>query len=239
MEPDLAAPLPDAVDALHRLAEHMAVVAVVSGRAASFLAHALGLRERASPLRVIGLHGLEEVSASGEVRTRTGAEEWRPVLAEALAELRRTLPQAARVEDKGAGITVHWRSAGGRSDELAALAGKTRAVTTSVAGSLGLVARPGKASVELALPLGIDKGTIVRELCRDLERAGFAGDDRSDLPAFEALDELATTGVKTCKIASGGSELPVELGSRADLVFDGPAATTAVLTELARRIGAF
>ena len=63
--------------------------------------------------------------------------------------------------------------------------------------------------MELVLPLGIDKGSVVRELCDGLARAAFLGDDAGDLLAFRALDELGTTsGLRTLKVAVTGDERP-------------------------------
>ena len=91
--------------------------------------------------------------------------------------------------------------------------------------------------MELALPLGIDKGTVVRELCGGLERAGFLGDDAGDLLAFHALDELRSeAGLRTLKVAVAGAEAPPALLAEADLVFDGPAGAADFLEQLAARV---
>ena len=91
--------------------------------------------------------------------------------------------------------------------------------------------------MELALPLGIDKGTVVTELCGTLERAAFLGDDAGDMFAFRALDELrATSGLRTVKVAVAGADAPRALVEAADLVLDGPGAAVGFLVALAARL---
>jgi len=237
VDPQAARAVPGAIASLHELARELAVVAAVSGRPAAFLGERLELGSYRSPLRAIGLHGLEECLPDGSVRTRPEATAWRPVIEKVRDELLAAVPDGVRVEDKGYGITVHWRSVSASGAELEALAARASDAATAIATAHGLPARPGKASVELALPLGIDKGTVVRELCGGLERAGYLGDDAGDLLAFQALDELrAGAGVQTLKIAVTGPEAPAALVAGADLVLDGPVAAGGFLAELAERL---
>jgi trehalose 6-phosphate phosphatase len=65
----------------------------------------------------------------------------------------------------------------------------------------------------------------------------FVGDDRGDLPAYDALDRLAVRGVHTLRVAVASSEAPDELIARADLVLDGPAEVLAFLRRLAAATG--
>ena len=237
VDPQTARAVPGAVAALHELARELAVVAAVSGRPAAFLGERLELTSYRSPLRAIGLHGLEECLPDGSVRVRAGVTTWRPVIEEVRDQLLAAVPEGVRVEDKGYGVTVHWRSVSASGSELEATAARSRAVARAISAAHGLLARPGKSSVELALPLGIDKGTVLRELCGGLERAGYLGDDDGDLLAFHALDELkAGAGVQTLKIAVAGAEAPAALVAQADLVLDGPVAAAGFLSELAGRL---
>jgi trehalose 6-phosphate phosphatase len=229
--------LPGALGALHELASELAVVVVVSGRPARFLADRLELTSYRSPLRAFGLHGLEECLPDGSVRLRTGVVAWRPVIATAGDQLRATLPAGILVEDKEYGVTAHWRSIGASGSDLEAIVARTKEVVLGVGAEHGLLPRPGKASVELVPPLGIDKGTVVTELCGDLERATYLGDDDGDLPAYQALDTLrASSGVQTVKIAVAGADAPRSLVDAADLVLDGPGAAVGFLIALAARL---
>jgi trehalose-phosphatase len=223
--------------ALHTLARKLAVVAAISGRPAAFLADRLELARYRSPLRAFGLHGLEEAFANGTVRLRPGVSDWQPVIATVRDQLRRNLPASVEVEDKSYGVTAHWRSMLASKANLDAVTAQVTEVARHLAAEHGLVPMPGKASVELALPLGIDKGTVVTELCGTNERAGFIGDDTSDLAAFRALDELASSsGLRTVKVAVAGSDVPRALLETADLVLDGPGAAVGFLEALAARV---
>ncbi len=236
-DPQAARPAPGAVAALHGLARDLAVVAAVSGRPAAFLAERLELARYRSPLLAIGLHGLEEWLPGGSIRARVDAASWRPAIEAVRDQLLAAVPAGVRVEDKGFGVTVHWRSLRASGAELEAIATDVTEVARSIAAEHGLLALPGKSSVELAPPLGVDKGTVVRELCGGLERAGFLGDDAGDLLAFRALDDLrARSGLRPLKVAVTGAEVPRALIEEADLVLDGPVAAVRFLVELAARL---
>jgi trehalose 6-phosphate phosphatase len=63
----------------------------------------------------------------------------------------------------------------------------------------------------------------VADVAEGLQRVCFVGDDVGDLPAFAALDELASAaGVTTVKVAVHSDEAPADLIDGADLVVDGP-----------------
>jgi trehalose 6-phosphate phosphatase len=237
VDPETAHPLPGTIRALHDLAREMAVVAAVSGRSAVFLASRLELDSNSSPLRAIGLSGLEESFPDGTVKLRAGVSPWRPVIEAVSDQLLAAVPSGVRVEDKGYGITTHWRSLSASGAELELIAARATQVVETIGAEHGLLAWPGKSSVELALPLGIDKGSVVTELCGGLESAAYLGDDIGDLVAFHALDGLrATSGLRTVKIAVTGAEVPPELLEEADLVLDGPGAATGFLEALAELV---
>jgi trehalose 6-phosphate phosphatase len=236
-DPDASRALPGALRALHELSREMAVVAAVSGRSASFLAQGLELDKYRSKLRAIGLHGLEEWSAGGTIKLKEGVSVWRAAVETVRARLVEAVPAGVRVEDKGYGITVHWRSIAASGDDLKSIGASTTELVRTIGASYGLLARLGKASVELAIPLGIDKGTVVTELCSGLERAGYLGDDLGDVLGFRALDRLtASSGLKAVKVAVAGAEAPSELLEAADLVLDGPGAASTFLQALAGRL---
>jgi len=236
-DPETSRPVPGALAALHELARNMAVVAVVSGRSASFLAERLELARFRSPLRAIGLHGLEEWAPEGTLRLRPGVAAWRPTIEAALAELLTALPYGVRVEDKGYGLTVHWRSVSASSSDLDALAARATDKVREIGVNYGLSPRLGKASVELAVPLGIDKGVVVNELCGALHGAAYLGDDLGDLLAFRALDQLRSVpGLACVKITVTSTEVPAELLEEADLVLSDPIAAGRFLEVLAGRL---
>lgn len=240
VDPSFARPLPGAVSSLHTIARELRVAAVISGRPASFLAKQLELSRWRSPLRAIGLHGLEECLPDGTVMTAAGAQKWRPVIEIASKQIQARLPEGAKLEDKGYGITVHWRLAKEKHPaDLGEIVARSRELALDVAARHGLIAHPGKESVELTLPLGIDKGTVISELCTGLGSAGYLGDDSGDLAAFKALDELASScGLRAVKIAVSSAEAPAELIEQADLVMDEPRAAVGFLAALTDRLRA-
>ena len=77
-------------------------------------------------------------------------------------------------------------------------------------------------SIELHPPIRVDKGTAVITIADGLQAVCFLGDDVGDLPAFDALDQLAVSGIEVARIAVRSAEAPDELLDRADLVVDGP-----------------
>jgi trehalose 6-phosphate phosphatase len=91
-------------------------------------------------------------------------------------------------------------------------------------------------------PVGdIDKGTAVEHLLSgtDVRAALFAGDDRGDLAAFDALDRLAAAGelASAIRIGVASDEGPPELAERADAVVEGPESFLEVLRILAEPAG--
>ncbi|MGO9962160.1 MAG: trehalose-phosphatase [Acidimicrobiales bacterium] len=229
--------LPGALGALHALAHKLGVVAAISGRPAAFLTDRLELARYRSPLRAFGLHGLEESFADGTVRLRDGVSDWQAVIRTVRDQLRRSLPAGVEIEDKSYGVTAHWRSLIAPPAEIEGITARVTEVARAVATEHGLVLMPGKACVELALPLGIDKGTVVTDLCAGQETAAFLGDDTSDLSAFRALDDLAAAcGLRALKVAVAASETPRALVEAADLVLDGPGAAVGLLEALAARV---
>jgi trehalose 6-phosphate phosphatase len=230
-DPQAARPLPEAIPLLSALAERLAVVGVVSGRPLSFIAERLGVSldrpgsGAASPgLRLAGLYGLEQVGSDGAVHTSPEARRWRPVLDQLANAARAEGPQGLVVEHKGLAVTLHWRQAPGVGEPWAA-----RFVEDRVRES-GLVAVGGRMSVELLPPTVGDKGTVVLAWARGCAAAAYLGDDRGDLPAFGALDELARSGTTVRKVAVAGPDVPAALTGAADVVVRGPEGALALLS---------
>jgi trehalose 6-phosphate phosphatase len=220
-DPAAAGPLPGAEAVLAGLAERFARVAVISGRPVAYLLEQLG---GAGSVILSGLYGLERARA-GTVEEVPAALPWREVVARVAGEAEAAAPPGVRVERKGLAVTLHVRTAPEQArwvEEWAA----ARAAET------GLVAHPGKMSVELRPPVDADKGTVVTELARGLEAVCFLGDDRGDLPAFAALSELSAGGVQTLAVAVSSHEAPAELLEAADIVVPDPEAALFLLETL-------
>ena len=221
-DPERAEPLPGAVDALARLARRYARVGVISGRPGAWLAARLGGRG----LVLSGLYGLETVTA-GEVVAPAEATRWAPVVEEVAARAESPEGPGAVVERKGLAVTLHVRTAPDRQ-------GAAHAWAEAEAARTGLDVLVGRRSYELRPPVARDKGTALREAAAGLAAVCFAGDDRGDLVAFDALDELAGAGVAALRIGVRSPEMPPELAERADLVVDGPAGVLDLFEQLLR-----
>jgi trehalose 6-phosphate phosphatase len=222
-DPEAAVPLPEVPGLLAGLAGRLAVVAVVSGRPVAFLAERLG--PAAGGLVLAGLYGLERLDR-GRILTHPGAEAWRPAVAAAVASARVAAPPGVGVEDKGLTLALHARRVPDRMGWVADFAATT-------AEASGLVAHPGRLSVELRPPVAVDKGTVVEQLAAGLSAACYLGDDHGDLAAFAALADRRAAGAATLAVAVASPEAPGELLAAADVVVDGPAGAVGFLRELA------
>jgi trehalose 6-phosphate phosphatase len=215
VDPAAAAAPPETLDLLARLAERLALVGIVSGRPVDFLAAAVPL----AGVELVGQYGLER-RVDGRIVIEPAALPFRDAVAQAATEAERRWPDLL-IERKGEiAVTVHWRSIGDRGESLA------RDIE-ALAAELGLGVYPTRRARELRPPIAFDKGSAVRALLLDrpaVTRAAFAGDDRGDLPALDALDGLAAAGrlISALRIAVRSTEIPGELLERADLVVDGP-----------------
>ncbi|HLY83849.1 MAG TPA: trehalose-phosphatase [Acidimicrobiales bacterium] len=221
-DPTAATIMPGAEVTLARLAARYARVAVISGRPVAYLIDQLG---SVAGLLLYGLYGLER--ARGRSVEEVGeATRWRPVVDSVAAAAEAEAPPGVGVERKGLAVTLHVRTA----PEHAAWAAEW---AERAAGRTGLVAHPGRRSVELRPPVDTDKGTVVAELAAGLDAVCFLGDDVGDLPAFATLTQLGAGGVHTLAIAVASDESPPELLVAADIVVDGPAGALALLEALA------
>jgi trehalose 6-phosphate phosphatase len=227
-DPERAVPLPRAEEAMRQLASLLRRVAIVSGRPASFLArHFAG----GGAVSLYGLHGLE-LWEDGRAEPVEAARPYAAAVAAAVAEARAAGAGELTVEDKGLALTLHWRQALDPASTAAAGVG----LASRLAERFGLLAKPGRSSIELVPPTGIDKGSVVAREGAGLAVACFLGDDAGDLAAFEALDRLEHEGASVVRIAVDSAEAPAELLARADLVLDGPGAAAGFLADLVGRL---
>ncbi len=91
--------------------------------------------------------------------------------------------------------------------------------------------------LEVRPAVEIDKGTAVKRLLsgQRIERALYAGDDRTDLDAFDALRSLVAAGTLAgaVRIGIASAEAPAELSEQVDAVVGGTEELLWVLTALA------
>ncbi len=219
---DKAVPLPGVHGIISALAERFALMAVVSGRPVEYLEAQLGRRPNVT---MVGLYGLESV-VIGEHRVLDDAALWDEGVASAGRAVARAAPPGLDIEMKRLTLVLHSR----RAPETLQWARQWAAERAS---SSGLVAQPGRFSVELLPPVRSDKGTVVEELTTALSSVCFFGDDVGDLPAFSALRRLRSAGKTTIAVGVESSEQPDELASAVDLLIRGPEEAVALLRSLA------
>jgi trehalose 6-phosphate phosphatase len=227
--PSAARPIEGARELLAELAARYAVVAIVSGRSAHELVDWLG-----PDVEIWGVHGAQR-AVDGRVELSPAAapfeELMRTVHDEAAAAVEALALDGVIVEDKAVMVGLHFRNAadGDRArrelDELA----------TELARRHGLLRAGGRLAFELRPPVELSKAAVVHDRARGLEAVAFAGDDRVDLPGFDALDALAGHGVVTLRLAVRSDEAPPELLARADVIVDGPSGALDFLTRLLPR----
>jgi len=219
---DKAVPLPGVPGIISALADRFAVVAVVSGRPVGYLESQLGWN---SKVTLVGLYGLERIE-DGEHRVMDAAAQWEEVVASAASAAARAAPLGLEVEMKRLTLVLHSR----RAPETLQWARQWAAERAS---SSGLVAQPGRLSVELLPPVRSDKGTVVEELATALSSVCFFGDDVGDLPAFSALRRLRSAGNATIAVGVKSPEQPDGLADAVDLLVGGPEEAVALLRSLA------
>ena len=226
--PDEARPIEGARDVLARLAERFSVVSVVSGRAAGDLLEWLG-----PEVEIWGTHGAETV-ANGRVVLAKKAEPHRDLMSRVLDEARRRVAEIPMsgllVEDKTVRGGLHFRAAEDVDRGRILL----DAIAEDLVREFGLRRAGGRLAFELRPPEDFSKENVVLYRAREanLQAVLFAGDDRVDIPAFEALDELAREGVATVRVAVSSDEAPPELIERADIVVRGPAEVVTLFRKL-------
>ncbi len=166
-DPGDARPIDGVVETLAALATRAHTVAVISGRPLAFL-----VRHFPDPVTLSGLYGLQ-TRRDGCIHEHPEVAPWRDVIEATVAAATRELPDDVRVEPKGFALTLHYRTAPHRREVIEQWADQQAART-------GLVVQRARCSVELNLPISVDKGTVV---------AGFAG-----APGSVTRATWATTG---------------------------------------------
>jgi trehalose 6-phosphate phosphatase len=217
-------------EALAALSERYALVGCISGRQAEEARRLVGL----DSLAYAGNHGLE-LLLPGEDAVRpdpsVAGRETEAIEFLAAVDGDR-LAVGLRREDKGPIQALHWR---GSPDEATA---ESRAHEIAIeAGKAGLEPRWGRKVLELRPKGGGGKDGAVASLLagEGLDRATYAGDDRTDLDAFRRLRELQEEGQLSAAVCVGvlSPEAPPELAEESDVTVTGPDGWLAILEWLA------
>ena len=227
-DPALARLVDGADGALARLAERLAVVAIVTGREPMQARALIGV----PGVLVAGNHGLEWLEPGADVPAGApGTDAVRGGLDSLVARVP-PLPGVV-VEHKGVSASVHYRAAPDPDAARSAIVDALRDVD-----GLGLRVSHGRMVVEVR-PIGLgDKGSAARAIVErfGLRGAVVMGDDITDLDMFTAVAELRAAGkLSAAIIGVGGShhEVPPELAAVADVVLAEPADAAALLAILA------
>jgi trehalose 6-phosphate phosphatase len=205
---------PALIQALTQLAADLSgAFAFVSGRSLENIDHLF------APFRpaAIGAHGGEIRGVSGQVaRTQPMPEAVRALF----VRLARDNPDLL-LEDKGVGLALHYRGTPGALPMLETAMAQNAALLADT----GVQLLYGKAVLD-ARPFGVDKGSAVVRLSRQVPFAGrrilYGGDDTTDLDVFRILPALEGHGF------SVGQSFP-----GAEHVFRDPEAVRRWLIELA------
>jgi trehalose 6-phosphate phosphatase len=217
-DPNEARPLPGTVELLGHLAARSAVVALLSGRTADYLA-----KHAAAPgVRYIGLYGLQEIH-HGHVRVDARLEAARPAVTTAQQDLRdcaAVRDSGAYLEDKQYSVAIHTR----RVADAAFWAAPIDEAARQIAERHGLDVVLGKLVWELRPAVRSNKGDAVRRIISESNARSVvvAGDDLGDLSAFAAAFELKAHGGEVLRVAVDSAEAPPALIDQADVVVDGP-----------------
>ena len=202
------------------LARRYGLVAAISGRAAMDTRRLVGV----GGITYAGSHGAELLAPgdskptvlpafatwTGRVRAFVAARDDR--------ELRRL---RVRIEDKGPIQALHWR---GAPDEDAA---RTRVEGIAhEAESEGFLTHWGRKVLEVRPPVPVNKGRAVEQLllrAPSVRTAMYAGDDATDLDAWDALDRLLKEGrLDACiRVGVASDEGPPQIAERADITVPG------------------
>lgn len=189
--PDSARVTPANLRFLSRLQKQLALVAIISGRAAEDVAHRVGL----TGLVYVGNHGME-TCVDGKVQVSAKAQAYRETLLEAGLEIKRNMLKGMRFEDKGVTLSVHYRQTGIPEKIAVELA----PLMEDIARTHGLDLTQGRMVFEFRPPVKVDKGTAFEELIktRQLDGAVFIGDDTTDIGAFQTARRLRESGQCLC-----------------------------------------
>ena len=204
---------------LAAIARRYRCCACISGRSAAEARRLVGV----GGIVYAGTHGAELLLPSAtravlEPEVAAGADRVRAFTREHDTRVLRTL--RIRIEDKGPIMAFHWR---GAPDERSARA-RLEEIAEEAEGR-DLHVHWGRKVLEIRPPVEISKGRAVRDLVDrfGVRTALFAGDDATDLDAFDALDELLSAGSldSGLRVGISSDEGPVEIVERADIAVDG------------------
>ena len=198
------------------LVERLALVAAISGRAATETRNLVG----ADGIIYFGNHGMERYD-EGDLRPNQNDEDYTGVINRTIRELAPLLTRPGiMIENKGFSATIHYRLCSdhraARQEIRAALEAFTRA---------GQIKTPsGKMSINLLPPVEINKGTAVQKLIQEYGLQGglYLGDDITDINAFIAIHAASrNSNFQGFAIGVASREMPKKLLAETDFTLNG------------------
>jgi trehalose 6-phosphate phosphatase len=218
--------------ALGALARRYGCVACVSGRAATEARRLVGV----GGITYAGSHGAELLEPGDAKPTILPAfADWAPRVQEFVrARDERDLRLLrVRIEDKGPIQAFHWRGAPDEDEARTRVEAIAQEAETG-----GFLIHWGRKVLEVRPPVPVNKGRAVEELMRrtpDIRAALYAGDDATDLDAWDALDRLLEEGRLEARVRVGveSDEGPRQIVERADVAVHGIRGFAEVLDILA------
>lgn len=219
-------------DLLQSLFSQLALVAVVSGRAADDVRHRVDLPN----LTYVGNHGLERW-VNGEMVLAPAVAQYRPQIELALHDLQEHRLPGMMIEDKGATLSVHYR----QTDNPQTVATQFRPVVKSVVRKHELRLFEGRMIFELRPPVEMNKGTVLRNLINEhhLEAAVYIGDDTTDVDALRMARQLREAGdCYTIGIGVQSPDMPDSVRDAADVMVSDVADVEAFLAWLLKACSA-
>lgn len=228
------AAVPEATrEAVAAVVARFGVVACITGRRTLEARRIVGV----DGLAYVGNHGTELLRADrDEPEVRPEIADWEPRVRAIAARLIEAATgvgaEGLRLEDKGPIQALHWR---GAADE-----GAAEVVAEELGGRAeaeGLVLHRGRMVLELRPPVPFDKGAAVRWVLggHDVRCALYAGDDRTDVDAFDGLRALREQGTlrHVVSVAVQDDDAPGAVAAAADVAVPGTDGVRRMLEELA------
>ena len=227
--------VPGARPALEALRDRIGLLGFVSGRGLADLEAMIGIPGCA----YAGNHGMEIRHPGGPAEVVPEVRPWvDPVHAFGAAlDAARLDAEGIRLEDKGASLSLHWRTAPdpARAEDAA------RGWLAPAAARDGVVVTWGRMVMEVRPPVVVHKGTAIHALvgAAGVRRAAYVGDDHTDADGWAELRRMVARGDLdgALAVAADGEGVPAAVLAAADVHVQGPEGVLAMLGDLLDALG--
>ncbi len=198
------------------LSQHLALVAIVSGRPAAEVRNMLNLDR----VVYIGNHGLERW-AEGHSEFIEDASNYPEVIKAVIKELAPLLSmEGISIEDKEITATIHYRLC--HDPQMAEKHILTVLQSLPITRRLRVI--PGRMSLNLLPPVEANKGTATLDLIGEYNLQGgiYLGDDFTDIDAFKAIHSASrSSDFQGFAIGVASQEISQELVAETDFTLNG------------------